>query len=189
MSLFRNYILQQQVIQLNAEVSDNTNVIEAYQGLLNDEYEKNRVLRLDVSTLSGVNDKLLNQLDSVKNELKISNKNLKTAMIQQSSVNVSEKEYIIVNDSCEFNKEFKPNELTMLKIELKDDSLKYELNIKNDQYLYIDSKRDWKNKHKTFFKRLFTWDWKKINYYNYNIVNSNPIIKIGNTRVIENIKD
>lgn len=189
MALFRNYVLQQQVIRLNAEVSTNVNVIEAYRGMLNDEYANNNVLRLDISTLNSVNDKLLNQLDSVKNELKISEKALRTAMVQQSTINVAEKEYIVVNDSCEFEKEFKLNPLTMVKIQLKDDSLRYELKIKNDQYLYIDSHRDWKNKHKSFFKRLFTWDWKKINYYKYNIVNSNPIIEIGKTRVIENIKD
>lgn len=184
-----NSVLQRQVVNLNAEVSTKTNIIEAYQGMLNDEYANNNVLRLDISTLNSVNDKLLNQLDSVKNELKISNNALRTAMIQQSKVTVTEKEYIVVNDSCEFSKEFKPNDLTIVKIELKDDSLKYELDIKNDQYLYIDSQRDWKNKHKSFFKRLFTWDWKKINYYNYNIVNSNPIVKVGKTRVIENLKD
>lgn len=188
-SLVRNNTLQNQVSRLNDEIATKINMVEAYQGMLNDEYANNNVLKLDISTLSSVNDKLLNQLDSVKNELKISEKALKTAMVQQSTIKVTEKEYIVVNDSCEFKKEFKPNDLTMVKIELKDDSLKYELDIRNDQYLYIDSRRDWKNKHKSFLKRLFTWDWKKINYYNYNIVNSNPIIKIGKTRVVENIKD
>lgn len=188
-SLTHNTVLEKRINHLNKEVATNTNNIEAYEGLLNNAYSQNNVLRLNVESLSYSKDSLLNKLDSVKNELKISDKAIRTAAIQQSKVNIVEKDTVLINDNCEFKKEFKPNELTIVKIELKQDSLQCEIKINNDQYLYIYGKKDWKNKNKKFFKRLFTWDWKKIVYYRYNIVNTNPLVQVGNTRIIENIEN
>lgn len=185
-SIFRNSVLSNENRRLNLDNEINTNNIEAYVGILNDANYANNVLRLDINTLSASKDNLLQQLDSARKELKISEKHLKTAMIQQSSVIVSGKDTVLVNDSCEFIKEFRPNDLTLLRIELKEDSLQYKINIQNDQYLYIYTDKDWKNKNKKFFKRLFTWDWKKVTYYKYEILNTNSLIEIGKTRVIEN---
>ena len=47
------------------------NNIEAYQGSLAESWQANNVLKLDIETLGQQNDKLLNQLDSVREELKI----------------------------------------------------------------------------------------------------------------------
>lgn len=185
-SIFKNSVLSNENRRLNLDNEINTNNIGAYVGILNDANYANNVLRLDINTLSASKDNLLQQLDSARKELKISENHLKTAMIQQSSVIVSGKDTVLVNDSCEFIKEFRPNDLTLLRIELKEDSLQYKLNIQNDQYLYIYTDKDWKNKNKKFFKRLFTWDWKKITYYKYEILNTNSLIEIGKTRVIEN---
>jgi hypothetical protein len=41
------------------------------------------------------------------------------------------------------------------------DTVAIALDISNDQYLYIYTVREYKNK-KNFFKRLFTWDFKKV---------------------------
>lgn len=185
-SLVRNTILQKQNVNLAKALETSINNISAYEGILSDANTANNVLKLDISSLQASKDNLLNRLDSVKNELKISNKALRTAMVQQTTITASGKDTVTIKDSCEFTKEFKPNELTIVKIELKDDSLSYKLEINNDQYLFIHSEKDWKNKNKKFFKRLVTWDWKKITYYKYDIVNTNPIIQVGKTRVIEN---
>lgn len=172
--------------KLKSEVAVKTNNIEAYQGIIAGQNAHNNVLRLDVATLASSNDILLQKIDSVKNELKISDKALRTALSTKQETIVSGKDTVLISDSCQFTKVFKPNELTILKIELKDDSLQYNLNIKNDMYLLVHSKKDYKNKNKKFFKRLFSWDWKKIAYYQYDIINTNKLITVGETRVIEN---
>jgi len=51
--------------------------------------------------------------------------------------------------------------------------------------LYIYTKKEYKNKHKNFFKRLFTLDFKKVKVVKYDIYNTNGIINIKDTRVIE----
>ena len=48
--------------------------------------------------------------------------------------------------------------------------------------MYTD--RHYKNK-KNFLKRLFTWDFKKVTTYQYQIVNTNDIIKTDDVRIIE----
>lgn len=172
--------------KLKLEVATKTNNIEAYQGIIAQQNDHNNVLRLDVATLASSNDILLQKIDSVKNELKISDKALRTALSTKQEVTVQGKDTVLISDSCSFTKTFKPNELTVLKIELKQDSLSYKLDIKNDMYLLVHSKKDYKNKNKKFFKRLFNWDWKKITYYQYDIINTNKLITVGETRVIEN---
>lgn len=172
--------------RLKREVATKTNNIEAYQGIIAKQNDHNNVLRLDVATLASSNDILLQKIDSVKNELTISDKALRTALSTKQEVSVAEKDTVLIGDSCNFTKTFNPNELTVLKIELVKDSLTYNLQIKNDMFLLIHSKKDYKNKGKKFFKRLFSWDWKKITYYQYDIINTNKLITVGETRVIEN---
>lgn len=172
--------------RLKKEVEIKTNNIEAYQGIVNDQHTKNYILRLDMATLSQSNDKLLHNIDSVANELKISNKRLHTAMSQHTEIVTVQKDTVLISDSCTFDKQFKPNNLTTVNISLRADTISYKLQISNDQYLYIYNERAYKNKGKKFFKRLVTLDWKKITYYKYNIVNTNDLITVGDTRIIEN---
>lgn len=188
LSLVYTTSLRKQNRTLSDDLANRINNIEAYEGMLNDANIKNNVLRLDMASLHNSNDNLLQKLDSVKKELKISDKALRTAIAQQTTIEVSDKDTITINDSCEFTKTFKPNDLTVLNIEYRNDSLAYKLKISNDQYIYIYGDRDWRNKNKKFFKRLFTWDWKKITYYKYEVVNTNPLIEVGKTRIIENIE-
>lgn len=182
-------ILRHNNNKLQNEIANNVNNIEAYQGLLQKSYTDNNVLKLDISTLRYSEDSLLQQIDSVRNKLKISEKTLKLAMASSSTINVSQKDTILLKDSCQFSKVFKPNQLTTIKIELVKDSLGYDLDIKNTQYLLVDIHKDWKNKDKRFFKRLFSWDWKRVLYTEYAIRNTNPIIRVDDTRVIENINN
>lgn len=107
-------------------------------------------------------------------------------MATSQDINVSEKDTVLVSDSCSFKKRFKPNDLTLLDISLAKDTLEYVLQIHNDQYLFVYTSREYKNKNKKFFKRLTTFDWKKTTYYRYEIVNTNNLIKVGSTRVVEN---
>ena len=67
------------------------------------------------------------------------------------------------------------------------DTVNIGLNLQNTQYLYIYNKREYKNK-KSFLRRLFTFDWKKVNKYKYEIVNTNDLLKTSEVRVVESTK-
>ena len=65
------------------------NNIEAYQGSLNDSQQANNVLKLDMNKLSEQNDKLIQQIDSVRKINKIKSDNLHTAATQTQTIYVN----------------------------------------------------------------------------------------------------
>ena len=65
------------------------------------------------------------------------------------------------------------------------DTVNIQLDIKNTQYLYTYKTKEYKNK-KNFFKRLFTFDFKKVEKYKYKIINTNDLLKESDIRIIEN---
>ena len=157
------------------------NNIEAYQGSLQGSQQANNVLRLSVDELQTQNDKLTQQLDSVRKELKIKPKHLHTAATQTQVINViqsKEKNDSIYKDTIQFN------DLTSVAYYISKDSITIGLDIKNKQFLYVFKDRHYLNK-KSFLKRLFTLDFKKVNTYKYNIVNTNDLIQTDSVRVIE----
>ena len=76
------------------------------------------------------------------------------------------------------------NEYTKVQYDISEDTVSIGLDIRNTQYLYTYKKKEWKNK-KSFFKRLLTLDFKKQWKHNYEIINTNDIIRTSNVRVIE----
>jgi hypothetical protein len=58
------------------------------------------------------------------------------------------------------------------------------LDIRNTQYIYLYTTREYKNK-KNFLQRLFTLDWKKVTKHKYEIENTNDVIKTEDVRVVE----
>lgn len=164
------------------------NNIEAYQGSLQGSQQANNVLRLTVDDLKNYNDSLVHQLDSVRKELKIKPKYLNTAATQTQLINVTDgtdvkDSAIVVKDSI-YTDKIKFNDLTTVYFTLTNDSVRIGLDIKNKQYLYIFTDRHYKNK-KSFIKRLFTFDFKKVNTYKYNIINENDLVKTEDVKVIE----
>lgn len=165
-----------------------TNVL-AYQGLLNDSQQANNVLRLTVDELSCQNDKLVNQLDSVREELKIKSKNLQYAATQLQTLNVKQSKPVkdsiiyITKDSI-YKDTIKFNDFTLVSYDITKDSVRIGLDIKNTQYLYVFKDKRYKNK-KSFIKRLFTLDFKKITTYKYQIINTNDLIDTDSVKVVE----
>ena len=49
----------------------------------------------------------------------------------------------------------------------------------------VEEKKEYRNKYKNGWVRFWHFDWKRIRTKKYQIVNSNPIIKVTDTRVIE----
>ena len=165
------------------------NNIEAYQGSLQGSQQANNVLKLNVDELKQYNDKLVHQLDSVRDKLNIKTKRVKTAATQTQTINVigskKNREDIttIIKDTV-YNDSIRFNDLTLVSYTIGKDTVSIGLNINNTQYLYIYTDKHYKNK-KNFFQRLFTLDFKKITTTKYHIENTNDIIQTDSVRVIE----
>lgn len=165
------------------------NNIEAYQGSLNDSQQANNVLKLDMNKLSEQNDKLIQQIDSVRKINKIKSDNLHTAATQMQTIYVNNSKGVrgdiikILKDTV-YTDTLQYNDLTKVYYSIGTDSINIALDVKNTQYLYIFKTREYKNK-KSFFKRLFTLDFKKVDRYKYKIVNTNDLLKEDSVRIIE----
>ena len=165
------------------------NNIEAYQGSLQGSQQANNVLQLHVDELQQYNDKLVHDLDSVRGELKIKPKYVKTAATQTQSINVIgskkiEKDIITILKDTTYTDSIKFNDLTTVSYTIGKDTVNIGLDINNTQYLYIYTDKHYKNK-KSFLKRLFTLDFKKVTSTKYIVENTNDIIKTDSVRVIE----
>lgn len=165
------------------------NNIEAYQGSLSGSQQANNVLQLHVDELQQYNDELVHKLDSVRKELKIKPKYVKTAATQTQSINVIgskeiEKDIITILKDTTYTDSIKFNDLTTVSYIIGKDTVSIGLDINNTQYLYIYTDKHYKNK-KSFIKRLFTLDFKKVKSTKYIIENTNDIIKTDSVRVVE----
>ena len=165
------------------------NNIEAYQGVIYDSQQANNVLKLSVEELSQYNDKLLNDIDSVKGELKIKDSQLKAAATQKQTIYVNDGKGVkgdlveILKDTV-YTDSIKYNPLTTIKYTIGRDTVNIGLDIQNTQYIFFYNTREYKNK-KSFIKRLFTFDFKKVTKTRYRIENTNDLINTDDVRVIE----
>ena len=165
------------------------NNVEAYQDMLADSQQAVGVLKLDMTKLSESNDKLIQKLDSVRKENKIKESGLETAATQTQSLLVTNSKgvqgdlvEILVDDIYEDSIQY--NDLTSVYYCIARDSVKMTIDLKNTQYLYTYKTREYKNK-KSFLKRLFTLDFKKVDRYKYTIVNTNDLLKESDIRIIQ----
>lgn len=179
------------IIKKDAEIGRVTNNYKAYQDL----ESNNRVLQLKLSDLRNSNDKMIQSLDSTRNALKLAKKDLKQASVVKTSIDTeftekitrdsikTKTDSIIVN--CDFTLNKQLNSETNVDIKSVGDSITVKLKIQNTQYLFVYSSKEWRNERKNWFDRLFHWDWKKDLIFRYEITNSNPLIEIQDTRIIE----
>lgn len=179
--------LHNQNKKLSQSLETAQNNIEAYQGLLSDSQQASNVLKLTVEQLQNSKDSVLHKLDSVRKELKIKPKQVHTAATQTQVLNVIGSKgvggNIIVKDSI-YTDSILYNPLTRVKYTIGNDTVNIAIDLRNEQYLYVYTKREYKNK-KNFFKRLFTLDFKKVTKYKYNIVNTNDLLKSKDVRIVE----
>ena len=179
--------LHNQNKKLSQSLETAWNNIEAYQGLLSDSQQASNVLKLTVEQLQNSKDSVLHKLDSVRKELKIKPKQIHTAATQTQVLNVIGSKgvggNIIVKDSI-YTDSILYNPLTKVKYTIGNDTVNIAIDLRNEQYLYVYTKREYKNK-KNFFKRLFTLDFKKVTKYKYNIVNTNDLLKSKDVRIVE----
>ena len=177
--------------RLTEELKMANNNIEAYQDALSGAQQASGVLRLDMKKLKDYNDKLVQQLDSVRKVEKLKSKEIQVAATQKQILNVSKSKGVggdivtIIKDSV-YNDSLQYNDLTKVYYTIGKDSVNIKLDVQNTQYLYVYKHREYKNK-KNFFKRLITFDWKKKDVYKYKIYNTNDLLKEDSVRIIEAI--
>jgi len=110
------------------------------------------------------------------------------AATQTQSINVIESKGVggdiislkdsILKDTINFNN------LTTVTYSLTKDTITVGLDVRNEQYLYVFDRKEYKNK-KNFLLRLLTFDFKKIHKTEYKIHNTNDLIKVTDVRVVE----
>lgn len=165
------------------------NNIEAYQGSLAGSQQANNVLKLTVDELQTQNDKLIRDLDSVMHKLNIKEKQVSVAATQTHVINVNgskgvQGDIITILKDTTYRDSIKCNDLTTIRYTIGKDTIDIDVDIKNTQYLYLYTDREYKNK-KSFIKRLFTFDFKKVNKYKYAIENTNDLLKLQDVRIVE----
>lgn len=165
-----------------AELDRAVNNYEYYEQLATKGIENNRTLQLTIDQFKSTNDSLVAKIRDVQKQLKIKDKNIKT-ITHVEEVLKHDTTVIVKNNN--FDVVIKPNELTTIEIIKQDSILNHKLDIQNDQTLFITSKKIYRKNYKNWFNRLIHFDFKKRLIYEYRINNTNELINVQNTRIIE----
>ena len=171
-----------------------SNVIH-YQDMYYGGREARAVLEIESDRLRYTNDMLVREIDSIARRRDIDLRK-KGSMAAKVSTNINTSDTVIVDTdsviarkdtmaikSCDFKVIIRPNDQTTYNIERKNDSIIHNADINNEQFLFVYPNREYLNKGKSFFKRLFTWDFKKVDLTRYEIENTNDEIEITDTKV------
>ena len=181
--------LHKQNKKLSESLEMAQNNIEAYQGSLAGSQQANNVLKLDIEDLHQQNDKLLRDIDSIAKINKIKASQINTAATQTQTLLVNGGKGVkgdltnILKDTV-YNDSIQYNNLTKVYYTIGKDTVSIGIDLQNTQYLYVYTTKEYKNK-KSFLKRLFTLDFKKVKKQKYSIVNTNDLLKTDSVRVVE----
>lgn len=157
--------------------------IEVYQELYNSQQTSN-VLQLKPKDLENNLDPVVNNLIISAKKSNIKPKDIKTAATETQTILVNSKEPIRICVDTLYQDSIIYNKYTKLYYTIHKDTMSTILDIKNKQDLIVYSKRVYKNK-KSFIKRLLTLDFKKVNKIQFDLKNSNDLIKTDSVRVIQ----
>lgn len=181
--IFAAFVVLQhnQLKNKNKEIDRLNNNILYYQEQQDTLQNDNRVLRLTVDEFKDSKDSIVQQLNNVRKELNIKDKQLEQAQSQTQQIIV---DTAIVVKENNFKEVIRPNELTSIIIAKTDSILTAKIDIKNTQTLFLSSKKEYKRQYKNWFRRLLKFDFKKQRVYRYTIKNSNELIKVTDTKLI-----
>ena len=168
----------------DARISQIYNNYKYYESQFNNTEKQNRVLQLTVNELKLSKDGLVQAVNKAKKELKVKDQNLKEAHVINTEMKDTTTVKIITKE-VDFTKELKLNSLTTITVSRKDSILTTILDLKNQQILIVEEKKEYRNKYKNGFIRFLHFDWKRDKVKKYSIINSNPLIKVTDTRVLE----
>lgn len=178
------FFMYRQLQKKDKDIARLSNNSEYYASLFDASNKENRTLQLTISDLNTSRDSIVQQLNETKKKLKVKDKNLVQAQVINTQVKDSVK-VIVKTKDINFTQELKLNNLTTIIVSRKDSILTATLDLKNQQTLFIEEKKQYRNKYKTWLSRFFHFDFKKDVHRKYTIDNSNKLIKVIDTRVIE----
>ena len=182
--LFINNIrLQNKVNSLDKELARSINNASTWENIANSNIDNNNVLELTIQEYKNSNDSLIKVINDQQEKLKIKDNQLRQVTSTETIIRDTIVEKIPINDT-DFTIELKPNQLTTITVSRKDSIFTHTMEILNRQDLFIYTKKVYRNQYKNFFQRLIHFDFKKDKINKYQIVNSNDLIKVIDTRVI-----
>lgn len=177
------FVWQRNQLQMkDRELARVTNNYEYYSSLANKESNKNRILQFTLNEFQQNNDSLINEIKIAQKKLKIKDKDLNQVQVITTEIKT---DTAIVVKEVNFDRVIRPNNLTSIQIIKKDSILHVKLDIKNSQTLFIAHKKEYRNKYKNWFKRLLKFDFKRDVVYSYQISNSNDLINVTESRIID----
>lgn len=168
----------------DARISQIYNNYKYYESQFNNTEKQNRVLQLTVNELRLSKDSLVQAVNKAKKELKVKDQNLKEAHVINTEMKDTTTVKIITKE-VDFTKELKLNSLTTITVSRKDSILTTILDLKNQQILIVEEKKEYRNKYKNGWQRFWHFDWKKDKVQKYQIKNTNDLINVTETRVIK----
>lgn len=158
------------------------NNYEYYMNKSSNVEQQNKVLQFIIDDYKETKDSLVTEIKTTQKKLEIKDKELRQAQLLKQQI---KHDTTVVVKSNDFKLEIKPNNLTSIILNKKDSLLTHSLSIQNQQTLFITNKRIYRNKYKNWFTRLLHFDFKKKNNISYQIHNSNDLIEITDSRMIE----
>lgn len=176
------FIAKGKIDKLQLDLDNANSNYEYYRDKYSNEENNSRVLKLTIDQFKETKDSLITEVKDLQKELKIKDKELQQTQIVKQEI---KHDTTVIVRSNDFKLEIKPNNLTSILINKKDSLLTHELSIKNAQTLFITNNRVYRNKYKNWFIRLLHFDFKKKNDIRYQIHNSNNLIEITDSRMIE----
>ena len=182
-----SFYMHDQIKQKDKEIDRLTTNVEYYQNNYNQSKLDNTVLQLTIDDLTNSKDSLIQQLDSIKKEIKIKVKNLISSAVINTEIKDSVRT-VIKSVEKDFAEELKLNKLTTIMVSRKDSILDVKLSLFNQQILFIEDTKVYKKKYKNGFIRFLHFDWRKKHVRKYNIYNTNDLIKVTDSRIVEIVK-
>ena len=185
-------MLHKQNKKLSERLETASNNIEVYQDIVSGNEKDKLTLQLTVQDLQISKDRLLQQLDSVRAANKIKPSTITSAATQTQTVLVNggkgvEGDLTEILKDTTYSDSILYNPLTKVYYTIGKDTVNVSIDLQNTQYLYTYKQKEYKNK-KSFIKRLFTLDFKKVTKSHYEIVNTNDLINTSDVRVVEIVK-
>ena len=178
-----NLYLNNKVQKLDNELGIAKNNARQYESLASKKEKDNRVLQLTVEDFRQSNDSLVQELAKKSDSIKIKDKKLKQAL-SVSTVLTDTIVKVIPSKDKDFSVVLKSNPLTTIKVSRVDSILTCIPEIYNSQDLFVYKEKVWRNRRKNWFQRLIHFDFKKDEIERYQIINTNELIQVTETRVI-----
>ena len=182
--LFINNIrLQNKVNSLDKELTRSINNASTWENIATSNIDNNNTLEFTIQEYKNSNDSLIKVINDQQEKLNIKDNQLYQITSTETVIRDTIVEKIPINDT-DFTIELKPNQLTTITVSRKDSIFTHTMEILNRQDLFIYTKKVYRNQYKNFFQRLIHFDFKKDKVNRYQIINSNDLIKVIDTRVI-----